>query len=197
MAHAAAWGDIDGDGDADLFVGGFADRPDSEYVPAPGPPSNRLFRNLSNGRFEQIANPAVEQHGRTTGAVFVDLDNDGMLDLYVANNSRTSSRLVPGIQRDAQLRRSTLFRNDRGTFIDVSAVSGGCLTTAGASRSIGVLDYDSDGKLDLLILEDRFGSSPHSRLCLNLGGFRFRDVTLEVGLPGRSVRPGARDRRSE
>ncbi len=184
MAHAAAWGDIDGDGDADLFVGGFADRPDAEYLPAPGPVANRLFRNLSNGRFEQISSSAVEQHARTSDAVFVDLDNDGMLDLYVANNSRMSSRLAPGLQRDAQLRRSALFRNDRGTFIDVSVASGPCLTAAGAARGIGVLDYDTDGELDLLVLEDRFGSSPHSRLCRNLGNFTFADVTSEAGLPG-------------
>ena len=184
MAHAAAWGDIDGDGDADLFVGGFADRPDAEYLPAPGPVANRLFRNLSNGRFEQISSPAVEQYARTSDAVFVDLDNDGMLDLYVANNSRMSSRLATGLQRDAQLRRSALFRNDRGTFRDESAASGPCLTAAGAARGIGVLDYDTDGKLDLLVLEDRFGSSPHSRLCRNLGNFTFADVTSEAGLPG-------------
>ena len=183
MAHAAAWGDIDGDGDADLFVGGFADRPHSEYLPARGPVSNRLFRNLSNGRFEQVASPAVELHGRTSDAVFVDLDNDGMLDLYVANNTRSSSRLAPGVQRDAQLRRSVLFRNDRGTFVDVSAASGGCLTAAGTARSVGVLDYDGDGGLDLLVLEDRFGSAPRSRLCRNVGALRFTDVTSEVGLP--------------
>ncbi len=183
MAHAAAWGDIDGDGDADLFVGGFADRPDRDYLPAPGPVSNRLFRNLSNGRFEQIASPAVELHGRTSGAVLVDLDNDGMLDLFVANNARSSSRLPSSLQREAQLRRPSLFRNDRGRFVDVSAASGGCLTAAGAARSIGVLDYDGDGALDLMVLEDRFGSSPHSRLCRNQGAFSFADVTAEVGLP--------------
>ena len=183
MAHAAAWGDIDGDGDADLFVGGFADRPNGEYLPAPGPVSNRLFRNLPDGRFEQIASPDVELHGRTSDAVFVDLDNDGMLDLYVANNARSSSRLSSGLQREAQLRRPALFRNDRGTFVDVSAGSGGCLTAAGSARSIGVLDYDGDGALDLLVLEDRFGPNPRSRLCRNQGAFRFADVTAEAGLP--------------
>ena len=183
MAHAAAWGDIDGDGDLDVFVGGFADRPDKDYVPASGPVPNRLFRNMGTGRFERIVNPAVERYGRTTGAVFVDLDNDGMLDLYVLSNTRTS-RLAPGPQRDAQLRQSAVFRNDRGTFVDVSAASGRCVTMAGAARSVGVLDYDADGALDLLILEDRFGSSPPaSRLCRNLGGFRFGDMTSDAGLP--------------
>jgi hypothetical protein len=183
MAHAAAWGDIDGDGDLDLYVGGFGDRPDGEYRPARGPVPNRLFRNLSNGRFEPVANPAIELTGRTSGAVFVDLNNDGMLDLFVANNTRSSSRLPAGIQRDAQLRRSALFRNDRGTFV-VSAENNACLTSPGSTRGVGVLDYDADGLLDLLVLEDRFAPNPRSRLCRNLGDFAFSDVTSDAGLPG-------------
>ena len=89
----------------------------------------------------------------------------------------------PGIQRGAQLRSSALFRNDQGAFVDVSAGAGACLTAPGAARGIGVLDYDLDGKVDLLVLEDRFGSRPRSRLCRNLGDFRFTDVTTAVGLP--------------
>ena len=184
MAHAAAWGDIDGDDDADLFVGGFADRPDKEYFPASGPVSNRLFRNLGGGRFDPISSPALNHHGRTSDAVFVDLDDDGRLDLYVTNNSKASSRLGPGAQRDAQLRRSELFRNDHGTFVDVSEAGGLCLTAVGAARGIGVLDYDADGRLDIFVLEDRFARNPRSRLCRNLGDFKFADVTRVVGLPG-------------
>ena len=183
MGHAAAWGDVDGDGDLDLYVGGFSDRPNNEYLPAQGPVSNRLLRNLSRGRFERIADPALEFYGRTTDAVFVDLNNDGAPDLYVANNTRESSSLAPGPQREAQLRRPILFRNERGTLVDAGAASGVCLTAPGSARSIGVLDYDADGLLDLLVLEDRFGPTPHSRLCRNLGDFRFEDVTSRAGLP--------------
>ena len=183
MAHAAAWGDIDDDGDLDLYVGGFADRPDAEYAPARGPVSNRLLRHVSAGRFERVHSPALELFGRTTATVFADLDNNGTLDLYITNNTRSQSRLAPGRQRDAQLRTSALFRNDRGFFADVSAESGDCLTAPGSARAIGVLDYDADGALDVFVVEDRFGGSPHSRLCRNAGRFRFVDVTSKVGLP--------------
>jgi len=183
MGHAAAWGDVDADGDLDLYVGGFADRPDVEYVPARGPVPNRLFRNLGNGRFEAIAHPSGELYARTTSAVFADLDNDGKLDLLVANNRRTLTKLLPGVQRNAQLQGSLLFRNQQGTLIDVTAMAGDCLTLARSARSVGVLDTDADGLLDLLMLEDRFGGTPHSRLCRNMGGFKFTDVTAWAGLP--------------
>src|SRR5262245_51968931 len=54
VGHGGAWGDFDGDGLIDLFVGGFCDRPDSEYKPAAGPVPSRLFRNLGNGKFEEV-----------------------------------------------------------------------------------------------------------------------------------------------
>src|SRR5262245_6576944 len=69
MGHGGAWGDFDGDGLIDIFVGGFCDRPNGEYKPADGPVSNRLLRNLGNGRFERVKQPAVESFGRASGAV--------------------------------------------------------------------------------------------------------------------------------
>src|SRR5690348_4991182 len=59
MGHGGAWGDIDGDGKLDLFVGGFCDRPNAEYAPAAGPVSSRLFRNRGDGTFERLSQPGV------------------------------------------------------------------------------------------------------------------------------------------
>src|SRR5262245_56068929 len=84
MGHGGAWGDCHGDGKIDLYVGGFCDRPNDAYKPAAGPVRNRLFRNLGNGKFEEVKMPAVEFYGRTSGAVFADLDNNGTLELYAA-----------------------------------------------------------------------------------------------------------------
>ncbi len=85
------------------------------------------------------------------------------------------------MQRDAQLNRSRLFRNDAGTLVDVRE---DCVAASGSARGAGVLDYDGDGLLDLLIVEDRFSPRPaKTRLCRNLGNFAFADVTLDAGLP--------------
>ena len=52
MGHGGAFGDVDGNGLPDLYVGGFADRPDGEYEPAEGAMPNVLLRNLGGLKFE-------------------------------------------------------------------------------------------------------------------------------------------------
>lgn len=183
MGHGGAWGDFDGDGKIDLFVGGFCDRPNAEYALAKGPVPSRLFRNLGSGKFELVAQPATTFFARTSGVVFADLDNDGALDLYVANNARKQAGRKEGTQRIATLAHSRLLRNISGTFTDISADSGACPDTLLSARNVGVFDYDNDGLLDLFIVEDKFTRQPHSVLLRNLGGLKFKDVTKEVGLP--------------
>src|SRR5262245_42806908 len=75
MGHGGAWGDFDGDGRPDLFVGGFCDRPNAEYKPANGPVAAALFRNRGDGTFEHVKDTPATHFGRTSGAVFADLDN--------------------------------------------------------------------------------------------------------------------------
>jgi hypothetical protein len=183
MGHGGCWGDFDGDGKIDLFVGGFCDRPDKEYEPAKGPVPTRLLRNLGNGKFELVKQPAVEFYGRTSGAVFADLDNNGTLELYAANNARAAGGKGPEITRNSKVRLSNLFRNDTGKLVDISKESGACPEKLLSARNIGVLDYDNDGLLDLLVIEDRFVKSPRSVLFKNLGNLKFKDVNAEVGLP--------------
>src|SRR5262245_15261930 len=183
MGHGGAWGDFDGDGLIDLFVGGFCDRPDSEYKPAAGPVPSRLFRNLGNGKFEEVKDTPLKFFGRTSGAVFADLDNNGTLELYAANNTKGKTNKTQEPQRSAQLRFANFFRNDRGKFIDISAESGACPKSMRTARNIGVFDYDGDGLLDLFIVEDRFIPNPRSILLRNKGNLQFEDVTKEAGLP--------------
>ncbi|MCI0640340.1 MAG: CRTAC1 family protein [Gemmataceae bacterium] len=183
MGHGGAWGDFDNDGLIDLYIGGFCDRPNAEYKPAAGPVPNMLFRNLGNGRFEQVKQAAVTFFGRTSGAVFADLDNDGWLELYSANNAKAKAQRTDEPQKSAQVRHSLLFRNTKGVFEDISAQSGACPSTLFTARNIGVFDYDADGLLDLLVVEDRFTPRPRTALFRNKGNLQFEDVSQKVGLP--------------
>ena len=169
--HGVAWGDADGDGWVDLYVGTFGGEP---Y----GSKSNQFFRN-KQGKFELDDQPALRVLGRANGAVFVDLDNDGDLDLYTTNHAIQSRK--ENTQHFSEP--NHLFRNDGGgKFTDVSKDSGAC-PTGNAARSVAALDFDGDGKLDLLVGECFFqGGKSRSRLYRNLGDFKFENVTAQTGL---------------
>ena len=184
MGHGAAWGDFNSDGQPDLFVGGFCDRPDKEYSPAKGPVPTRLFRNLGNGAFELVKGSKTEFFGRTSGAIFADLNNDGLSDLFVANNARLKGKSEGKIQDNARLALSKLFQNNGKTFEDKTSTSG-IPETYVAARNTGVFDYNGDGLLDLLLIEDRFNSikNPRSLLMKNTGKTKFEVVNSQAGIP--------------
>ena len=169
MAHAAACGDVDGDGDLDLYVGAYCDRPPERYVGAAGPVPNILL-TCERGTFRDSGQRAVVMTARTSGAVFVDLDNDGDLDLFVSNNSKSRGLRLP----------NKLFENVGGRFRDVSQSNAACIIMGG--RSVGVLDVDGDGLLDLLVAEDKW-TGRRTRLFRNKGALAFEDVTAKAGLP--------------
>lgn len=120
--RAAAWGDFDADGDADLYVG-FAD---------PGRAS-KVYRNDGSGRrFVDVARAiGLDLRGVSRQAAWIDYDGDGDLDFFAAF-------------RDGPNR---LFRNDRGTFSDVTQASG----IGDTRRTVGAVwwDFDRDGDLDV------------------------------------------------
>jgi len=127
VGAAAAAGDYDNDGYADLYVinSGRGDH-------------NVLYRNLGNGTFEDVTDLTGVACGNTTGAsmhaVWGDIDNDGHLDLYVAKWAEPNQ----------------LFHNNGdGTFADISAASG--TDYWGYANGATFLDYDRDGWLDLLV----------------------------------------------
>jgi hypothetical protein len=164
--HTASWGDADGDGWQDLFAGTFA---------TPETPGSARLLLSRGGRFEDSGQVSLAIAGRASGSVFADLDNDGDLDLFVSTNA------IP--RRGGSLAElSRLFRNDRGSFTDVTAGSGvGAQTSNG--RQAGVLDYDGDGLLDLFVVADNLRGSGPTVLLRNQGGLRFADVTAAAGLP--------------
>lgn len=167
--HAAAWGDLDGDGGPDLVVGTFANRPTEAYQVrgGQGPSPDRL---LSFSDSFTITAEFPELLGRTSGAAIADLDNDGDNDVVLSRNMRPRERSDLPTQ---------ILRNDEGVFTPIDINFGRMFS----GRSIGLLDYNRDGWLDLFVLEDRFAGGKSSVLLKNLGGLEFEDVTVEAGIP--------------
>jgi hypothetical protein len=160
MGHAAAWGDVNADGWVDLFVGTFADRPAEDYRAggAKGPVPNMLFIN-NRGRFSLSGQESIAWLGRASGSVMADLDNDGLSELYVANNGRLGNR-------------NLLYHNrGKGQMVDVTAQTGAPLHLPETARSALVFDFDGDALLDLLVLAS-IRKAP-SMLFRNLGDMKF------------------------
>jgi hypothetical protein len=148
--RAAAWGDFDADGQLDLYVG-FID----------GTP-NRLYRNDGGGRHftDVAASLGVNLTGVTRQVSWIDYDNDGDLDLFVAFRDKPNR----------------LFRNDAGRFLEVTAESG----VGDARKTVGAVwfDIDGDGDLDLFVANQ---NGDTNGLFRNDGG-RFVDVAREWGV---------------
>src|SRR3989442_4486526 len=142
----------------------------------PAGESEYLFHYNCDGTFADVSKKAGvsdPQGYYGLASVFVDVDDDGWVDLVVANDS------VP----------RCLYRNlHDGTFEDVSYLSGFALTNEGlaqASMGIAVGDYNRDGKVDFLITTF---SDDYKTLYRNDGGNNFSDVTFRAGLGGPTIR---------
>ena len=170
-------GDIDGDGLDDL------------YVCQPGGLPNRLFRNLGNGRFEDITDDAgVGVIENTACALFVDVDNDGHQDLIVV---RTNGPL--------------LFLNDgSGKFHQKPDAFNFANPPQGTFTGAAVADYNRDGWLDIYFClyvyyqgTDQYkypspyydaNNGPPNFMMRNNRDGTFRDVTAEAGLNQNNTR---------
>ena len=153
-------GDFNRDGFLDIFVINFSQE------------TNALYQNNGDGTFTDViydANLGKESYiflGFGTG--FFDYDNDGWLDLYIANghisdNIEQITNVVTYAQRDQ------LFRNNKnGTYTEVSLNSGGYFQLEGVGRAAIFGDYDNDGDLDIAVTQ----SNGPAHLLRNDGGNR-------------------------
>ena len=171
LGPGMACGDVDGDGDADFYLGGCAG-----YL-------GQLLINDGAGRFEPRSFSAGEPHkaSEDLGALMFDSDGDGDLDLYVVSGS-----IEARPQHDSYGDR--LYLNDgKGKF---SAAEFGVLPgNADSGSVVAAADYDRDGDLDLFkhsrVIPGQYPVTPRSRLLENRDG-RFSDVTYKVPALGKS-----------
>ena len=135
-------GDYNRDGMLDIVKTNFAGDTDS------------LYMNLGDGSFDDRTYQAglgINTRLLGWGVSFIDIDNDGWLDILVANGHVYPE--VDGTQVDAAYaERKYLYRNLRnGQFEDVSLTGGSGITTDAKARGFAVGDYDNDGDLDAVV----------------------------------------------
>ncbi len=178
----AAFGDIDSDGDQDLYSPNYADfRPETfetcvrseEIEVYCGPEAfaaqpDEFFLNNGDGTFSEVGEEIglVPMVGKELGAFWVDYDQDEDLDLYVAGD-RTPN---------------FLYRNEGGTFSEVGNLAGVAYNDAGkplAGMGVDVGDYDNDGLFDIFVTNYQWETNSLYR---NIGDGFFADVTFQSGL---------------
>jgi hypothetical protein len=149
------WADIDNDGDKDCFISGFQSQ-------------NRLYRNDGNLHMVDITFDAglLMLEDWTYGASIGDINNDGLLDIYVCN-------------RRSNINTNYLYLNNgNNTFSEIGGPSG---TSDGFRLSFqsGIFDYNNDGYQDIYVANDR---SYRNSLYKNNGdGATFTDISEESG----------------
>ena len=168
-------GDYDNDGDLDLFTTNFSHE------------TNTLYAN-EGGRFRDVtaAVDLAESTWRVLGfgTGFFDYDNDGDVDLYVANGHILER--IPLFQPGVEFAQPhQLFNNRGGTFDDVSDSSGTWFATKQVGRGAAFGDYDNDGDMDVLVTN----CGGPARLARNDGGSR-RNWSMIRAVGERSNRDG-------
>ncbi len=137
-------GDYDGDGRLDLIVTHFSEDYHTLYEAG----DRGVFTDVSYRA--GLAAPPLRYMGWGTG--FVDVDNDGWLDIFVANGHVYPDIGAHGLGTTFR-QRPQLFRNLGGRrFRDVAPDAGGALATEHSSRGAAFGDYDNDGDVDVLVV---------------------------------------------
>jgi hypothetical protein len=181
---SAGFVDYDRDGKLDLFVCRYAEfGPQSVHLCGNGTQTERfscspdiytpqkciLYRNLGGGRFEDVtvSTGVARTSGRALGIAFADYDNDGWIDIAVANDE------LPG----------DLLHNQAGRgFVNAGVASGTALNANGhphGGMGVDWMDYDGDGRQDLFVSTYQ---NEAKNLYRNIGHGAFLDAGLDSGL---------------
>lgn len=178
----AVWFDYDNDGKLDLFVSSFvyydkqlnvlcSDELKRSYycIPRPYKPSpSHLFHNNGNGTFTDVSKDSgiAGSPGKSFGAVATDVNNDGRMDLFVANDTVANFLFI---------------NQGGGKFEEAGFAAGVGYSAAGKPRSgmgVDAADFDGDGWQDLFVanIEQEFFSLYHNQKDLT-----FTDEPGEIG----------------
>jgi hypothetical protein len=129
----ADFGDIDGDGKPDIVMTGLRGE------------TFELFHNRGDGTFDDGSAKSglldVSRPWNGWGCGLVDLDNDGWLDLFVANGGLDANEPQP----------NRIFRNQQGHFSDVSSSAGADFAIPRLHRGVAFADFDNDGRIDVAV----------------------------------------------
>ena len=173
--------DYDNDGYPDIYVTGVN--------------RNILYHNRGNGTFEDMTEKAhltgvTSHYGKlwSVAATWVDVDNDGWLDLVVSNYVQWDPQLEPrcGSPQNPSYCHpdayhdtpNQLFRNNHdGTFTDITD-SSGLGAHLGKGMGVAIADYDGDGLMDIFVAND----SVPNFLFHNLGHAKFEEAGLLAGV---------------
>jgi enediyne biosynthesis protein E4 len=171
-----ATGDIDNDGDVDLYITGFG--------------RNQLFRNNGDGTFADVSKASGTDDPDSWGvsAAFVDFDRDGWLDLFVGNYLRytlashidcVGAAGQPDYCRPSAYRAqpSRLYRNrGQGRFADVT-IESGLAREYGPALGVSTADFNGDGWIDIFVANDE----QENQLWINQRDGTFTNTALGAG----------------
>lgn len=182
-SSSAAWGDLDGDGDLDLYVCNYVNydprhpllcgstdgRPGTCHPKHVDAVPDECYINQGDGTFtaELESRGLVAPDGKGLGIVIADLNNDGLPDIYVANDTTPNFLFI---------------NQGQGRFVESANILGCAVSGEGlpqASMGVALGDFDQNGWLDLYCTNF---TKEGFTLYKNLGAVGFRDVTGMVGL---------------